>query len=104
MAKTSKKRRSAMSKRPRIPMTLVVPALVDAQMIYEGAKAGFSPASMNNLQYYFTGTGAGISGVDLGRVVNSYGKSAVGAAVHIGANKLGINKQIAKFTRGYITL
>lgn len=99
-----KKHRSAMARRPHVPIGMAACAVVDGAMIYEGAKAGFSPASMNNLQYYFTGTGDGVSGVDVHRLIQTYGKYAAAGIIHIGANKLGVNRYISKFTRGYVTI
>ena len=93
-----------MSKAPHIPLALALPALIDARTVIDAGAAGFSPTEMNNLQYIFTGTGTGVKGVNFSRLVETYGKYAVGYGVHRGAKALGVNRAMARLTRGWLVL
>lgn len=95
-----KGKRSAMSKRPHIPMALAAPLIADGLMVLNVAKDGISGVEQGNLTYYFTGwTG---SNMDMSRVVQTYGKYAVGGLVSMAATKFGVNRKIYKLTRGYV--
>ena len=97
-----KGRRSAMSRRPHIPMAIALPAIADGMYMINVAKDGLSSGELTNLAYQYAGwTG---SGVDVGQLVKTYGKYVVGAGVHIVATKTGVNKQISKLTRGYVVI
>jgi hypothetical protein len=99
-----KHKQSAMSRRPHIPLALAVPALVDANNIYQTAKGGFTAAELNNLQFEYTGTGQGVNGIDFSPLIGTYGKYVAGFVVHKIATKTGVNKTISKFTRGYVVI
>jgi hypothetical protein len=96
----AKQRKKHSKKRPHIPMAVVMPALLDGQMVYNAAKDGLTQTEINNLNYYFTGWNG--TNVDMGRLVNTYGKYGAGMLISYGATKLGINKRIYKLTKGYV--
>jgi len=93
-------KRSAGKKRPHIPMALMAPLAADAVYFYRVAKDGLSATEMTNLTYMYSGWNG--SSLDMGRLIQTYGKYVVGGVVSMGATKLGINRRIYKLTRGYV--
>lgn len=102
--RSKKHKSSVMSRRPHIPLALAIPAIVDANNIYQTAKGGFTAAEMNNLQFEYTGTGTGVNGINVAPLITTYGKYVAGFLVHKVATKTGVNKTISKFTRGYVVI
>jgi hypothetical protein len=87
---------------PHIPIALAVCALTDARFIYDAAKGGFTPSEMNNIQYRFTGTGDGVTGIDYSQIGKTYGKYGLAYGIHVLGTKFGVNKLLYKATFGYV--
>jgi hypothetical protein len=91
-----------MSKRPHIPISLAIPAVIDGAFLYNVAKDGVSTSEMGNLAFMYTGWNG--NSLDFSRLAQTYGKYVGGAVVHYAAQKTGVNRKISKFTRGYVVI
>ena len=99
--KYGKKRRSSRGK--AIPLAVAIPVAMLAYDPLKAAMAGNVGEAMLRLRKNVTGVEWNGS-FNAGNLLTSYGPVLVGAIVHKGANKFGINNYARKLSMGFLSI